>query len=63
MRVETGSFVLALLFAGAVTAATTVPTEVQLPGTQPGEASQIESVSKCDNSARRASPGSTGPAA
>ena len=30
-------------------AATTVPTDVQLPGTQPGEVSQIQSVSKCDN--------------
>lgn len=29
--------------------ATTVPNEVQLPGTQPGEVSQIQSVSKCDN--------------
>jgi hypothetical protein len=30
-------------------AATTVPTDVQMPGTQPGEVSQIQSVSKCDN--------------
>jgi cytochrome c553 len=30
-------------------AAEVVPTDVQLPGTQPGETSQIESVSKCDN--------------
>jgi hypothetical protein len=37
------------LASGPATAATTVPTDVQLPGTQPGEASQVESVSKCDN--------------
>jgi hypothetical protein len=30
-------------------AATVVPPEVKVPGTQPGEASQIQSVSKCDN--------------
>jgi hypothetical protein len=35
--------------AGAVGAATTVPTDVQMPGTQPGEVSGIESTSKCDN--------------
>jgi hypothetical protein len=41
------AFSLALYSSGAV-AATTVPTDAQLPGTQPGE-SAIESVSKCDN--------------
>jgi hypothetical protein len=35
--------------ASVVEAATTVPTDVQMPGTQPGETSNIESVSKCDN--------------
>jgi hypothetical protein len=35
--------------ASAARAATTVPTDVRLPGTQPGEVSGIESVSKCDN--------------
>jgi len=30
-------------------AATTVPMEVQLPGTQPGEAGNLESVDRCDN--------------
>jgi hypothetical protein len=30
-------------------AADTVPTDVQLPGTQPGQVSQIESVSRCNN--------------
>jgi hypothetical protein len=56
-RRERGSFALqmgvqvALLGALALAAgaADTVPTDVQQPGTQPGEASQIQSVSKCDN--------------
>jgi hypothetical protein len=34
---------------GLAHGATTVPTDVQLPGTQPGQVSQIQSVSKCDN--------------
>jgi hypothetical protein len=37
-----------LLAAWSAQAAETVPTDIQLPGTQPGEAT-IESVSKCDN--------------
>jgi hypothetical protein len=42
--------ILALaLAAPPVDGATTVPTDVQMPGTQPGEVSQIQSVSKCDN--------------
>ena len=43
------AFALALLLAPGANAAVTVPTDVQLPGTQPGEASNIESVSRCDN--------------
>ena len=50
-----------LLFAGlslvtSVWAATTVPMEVQLPGTQPGEAGNLESVDKCDNCHQASSP-------
>jgi hypothetical protein len=37
-------------------AATTVPIEVQLPGTQPGEAGNLESVDKCDNCHQSTSP-------
>ncbi len=37
-------------------AATTVPMEVQLPGTQPGEAGNLESVDKCDNCHQATSP-------
>jgi hypothetical protein len=40
---------IALALTSAAGAATTVPTDVQMPGTQPGETSNIESVSKCDN--------------
>ena len=40
---------LLLLAAGGAGAATEVPTDVQLPGTQPGEVSGIQSLSKCDN--------------
>lgn len=36
--------------------ATTVPMEVQMPGTQPGEAGNLESVDKCDNCHQSASP-------
>ncbi len=48
------SLVLASLVAVAASAlialaATTVPTDVQLPGTQPGETSGLESPDKCDN--------------
>lgn len=43
-------FVLALLLsAGAAYAAVTVPTDIQEPGTQPGEAGSLDSVSRCDN--------------
>jgi hypothetical protein len=38
-----------LLAAGWAGAADTVPTDVQMPGTQPGEGVNVESVSKCDN--------------
>lgn len=37
-------------------AATTVPMEVQLPGTQPGESGNLESVDKCDNCHQASSP-------
>jgi cytochrome c2 len=36
--------------------ATTVPMEVQMPGTQPGEAGNLESVTKCDNCHQDSSP-------
>jgi hypothetical protein len=39
-----------LMFAGAVAyAALTVPTDIELPGTQPGEIGNLESPDKCDN--------------
>ena len=37
-------------------AATTVPMEVQMPGSQPGEAGNLESVDKCDNCHQSTSP-------
>jgi hypothetical protein len=40
---------LCLMVAGVVTAATVVPNEIQQPGTQPGEVSNLESPDKCDN--------------
>ena len=40
---------LLLLAPGPVEAATTVPTDVQMPGTQPHDGINVESVSKCDN--------------
>ncbi|MDH5712190.1 MAG: cytochrome c family protein, partial [Gammaproteobacteria bacterium] len=44
------------LFNNAVHAALTVPIEVQMPGTQPGEAGNLESPDKCDNCHQAASP-------
>ncbi len=47
-----GAAVLTMIALGVgqtARSATTVPPEVKLPGTQPGEVSGIESVSKCDN--------------
>ena len=41
-------FVLVISF-GIALAADTVPTDVQMPGTQPGEIGNLESVDKCDN--------------
>ena len=42
--------ILVLAFASnSLQAATTVPMEVQMPGTQPGEVGNLESVDKCDN--------------
>jgi hypothetical protein len=37
-------------------AATTVPVEVQMPGSQPGEAGNLESADKCDNCHQDSSP-------
>jgi hypothetical protein len=42
------NFMLCILSA-AVLAADTVPTDIQQPGTQPGEVSNLESPNKCDN--------------
>jgi len=39
----------ALLLPAAAWAATVVPTDVQMPGTQPGEASGIQTADRCDN--------------
>ena len=48
-RLSVFVLLLAVQFScGVLQAATTIPVEVQMPGTQPGEASQ-ESVTKCDN--------------
>ncbi|MGD8793983.1 MAG: hypothetical protein PVF47_15635 [Anaerolineae bacterium] len=40
---------LCLGFAGIVTAATIVPTDIQQPGTQPREVGNLESPDRCDN--------------
>jgi hypothetical protein len=40
---------LLLTFCGALSAAATVPTEIQLPGTQPGEVGGFDSPNQCDN--------------
>ena len=40
---------LVLPFAGPATAADTVPTDIQMPGTQPQEVGTLESPDKCDN--------------
>jgi hypothetical protein len=42
-------FALVLALAGVATAADIVPNEIQQPGTQPGEAGNLESPDKCDN--------------
>src|SRR5574341_1740836 len=39
----------AMLGLGAASAATNVPTEIQAPGTQPGEVGDLELPDKCDN--------------
>jgi hypothetical protein len=49
MRLGTTLTLGFLAMAHPAIAAATLPTDVQLPGTQPGEAKGIESVSKCDN--------------
>jgi hypothetical protein len=41
--------IISLLIAGMAGAATIVPTDIQQPGTQPGEISNLESPDKCDN--------------
>ena len=38
-----------MFISSLATAAVTVPMEVQMPGTQPGEGGNLESVDKCDN--------------
>ncbi len=40
---------LCLTVAGVAIAATIVPNEIQRPGVQPGEASNLESPDKCEN--------------
>ena len=40
---------MTLAFTTLVKAADVVPTEIQMPGTQPGEVSNLESPNKCDN--------------
>jgi hypothetical protein len=40
---------LSLVFVPAVAAAPTVPTDIQQPGTQPGEVSNLQTPDKCDN--------------
>ena len=52
MSVNTRTPVIAavlLIWGIAVLAADTVPTDIQQPGTQPGEISSLESPNKCDN--------------
>ncbi|MCW8910170.1 MAG: cytochrome c family protein, partial [Gammaproteobacteria bacterium] len=43
------SMLVVLLISNTAQAALTVPIEVQMPGTQPGEAGNLESPDKCDN--------------
>ena len=45
-----------LLLQATAQAALTVPMEVQMPGSQPGEAGNLESVDKCDNCHQSTSP-------
>lgn len=45
-----------LLTSGALYAALTVPIEVQMPGTQPGEVGNLESSGRCDNCHQSSSP-------
>ena len=47
----TGSLILTvgMLALGLASAAMIVPTEIQQPGTQPGEVSNLETPDKCDN--------------
>ena len=40
---------MALIFAINAQAADVVPTEIQMPGTQPNEVGNFESPDKCDN--------------
>ncbi|MCU7800211.1 MAG: hypothetical protein KZQ70_08720 [gamma proteobacterium symbiont of Lucinoma myriamae] len=42
-------FLFISIFSLSVQAADVVPTEIQLPGTQPNEVSNFESPNKCDN--------------
>ena len=49
-------FLIALFSSSMIGAAVTIPIEVQMPGTQPGETGNLESVSKCDNCHQADSP-------
>lgn len=42
-------FIILFFITGIVNAATTVPTDIQQPGTQPGEVGNLETPDKCDN--------------
>jgi hypothetical protein len=42
-------FSMSFFTLGAALAADTVPTDIQQPGTQPGEIGNLESPNKCDN--------------
>jgi hypothetical protein len=52
---------LAALIPAVGRAATVVPHEVMMPGTQPGEISNLESVTRCDNCTAAIAPPSSLP--
>ena len=49
LRVGAAAALVLLLASTGTWAAETVPTDVQMPGTQPEDGINVESVSKCDN--------------
>jgi hypothetical protein len=49
LRIVGGACFAVLVASGNALAAETVPTDVQMPGTQPEDGVNVESVSKCDN--------------